>query len=294
MKLTRILLLFMLTVTLNCHRDKRNETVLVSVGNRSLTLDQLNSEIPASVQSQVSKEQLNKFIQQWIEIELIYQDALRLEMDKERSFERELEKAQREILVRNYFEKYLSGNAPISNDEMLVYYEENRDNFILARDEIKAFHLRVPSYNEAAAARARILRGENFEAVAREVVRDSTERKRIHLDYFTADDIIPEIARNLFNGWTSAGTITEPIKSDFGYHVLKILDVRRKGTLRPFDEVKPHIKARLSLIKRNEIYKDRIIALRNAINIKSNLELLNSIDRDSTRSRATETINNLQ
>jgi parvulin-like peptidyl-prolyl isomerase len=291
-----LLVWLIILLSFNCGKNKNkiDEKVIVTVGKGSLTLEQLNSEIPVSVQSKVSKEQLNKFLQQWIEIELIYQDALRLGMDKERDFETELEKSKRESLVRKYFEKYLSGDAQISDEEMQVYYEENKDNFVLAQDEIKALHILVPSYNEAIAARSRITRGEDFETVAREVVHDSTERDRIRLDYFTAEDVIPEIARNLFNNWTRSGNLTEPIKSDFGYHILKILDIRRKGNLRAFDEVKDQIAARLNLIKRNEIYRDRIIELRNATNINSNLDLLNTIYSDSDSSRATEVIDNLK
>jgi len=291
-----LLFLFIILLSFNCRKNNNDidEKVIVAVGNGSLTLEQLNSEIPFSVQPNVSKEQLNKFIQQWIEIELIYQEALRLEMDRERDFEKELERSRREILVRKYFEKYLSGDAQISDQEILDYYEENKDNFALAQDEIKALHLVVPTNSEAIAARARVTRGEDFATVAREVVRDSTERKRIHLDYFTADDVIPEIARNLFNNWTRAGNITNPIKSDFGYHIIKILDIRRKGSERTFNEVKDQIKARLNLIKRNEIYRDRIIELRKATNIKSNLDLLNSIYNDSNNYRSTEVIDNLK
>ncbi|HEX9975108.1 MAG TPA: hypothetical protein VGD14_23845, partial [bacterium] len=110
-------LLFWLIILLsfNCGKNKNkiDEKVIVSVGKGSLTLEQINNEIPSSVQPKVSKEQLNRFIQQWIEIELIYQDALRIGMDKERDFEKELEKSKREILVRKYFEKYLSGDAQI-------------------------------------------------------------------------------------------------------------------------------------------------------------------------------------
>lgn len=291
-------LLFWLIMLLSFNCGKNNndidERVIVAVGKGSLTLEQLNNEIPFSVQPNVSKEQLNKFIQQWIEIELIYQEALRLEMDKDPDFEKELERSRREILVRKYFEKYLSGDAQILDQEMLDYYEENKDNFVLAQDEIEALHLVVPTNSDAIAARSRVVRGEDFATVAREVVLDSLERDRIHLDYFTADDVIPEIARSIFNNWTREGTITNPIKSDFGYHVLKILGIRRKGSMRTFDEVKDHIKARLNLIKRNESYRDRIIELRKATNIKSNLDLLNAVYSDSNSVRSTEVIDNLK
>jgi len=283
-------------VFLNCgkNKDKIDKQVIVSVGNRNLTLEQLNREIPVSVQPIVSQKQLSNYVQQWIEMELIYQDALRRGMDRDRDFEKELERSKREILVRKYYGKYLSAEAQISDEEMIEYFEENKDNFILAQDEIKALHILVPTYNEANEARARIRRGEDFVAVARNVVRDSTERARIHLDYFTADDVIPELSRSLFNNWTRAGNITDPIKTDFGYHVIKILDIRRKGSSRAFDEVKHLIEGRLKLIKTKEIYRDRIIELRKATIINSNLNLLSSIYGDSVNFNSTEVIDNLE
>ena len=106
------------------------ENVIISVGKGNLTLEHLDNAIPESIQSKISQEQVSNYIQQWIEMELVYQEALRLGMDKEKSLLTELENAKRELLVRSYLDRHLSDDIEIPERDARAYYNENKDNYL--------------------------------------------------------------------------------------------------------------------------------------------------------------------
>jgi len=260
--------------------NQHNERVLVSVGEGQLTIDQLNSAIPSSIQTKVMQEQINNFLQQWIEMELVYRDALRLGMENDEELVSELENAKREILVRNYLERKLAITERITEKEALDYYNENKESYALPDDEIRALHILVASADEANSAYRRIRNGEDFETVAKEVSSDYSENQRIDLGYFQKENIVPDVAASVFS--YRVGSVTRPLQSEFGFHIFKILDKRQKGTVREFDEVKDQIIARLKSIRKNEKYRELIIELRNKTDINTNIDLLKKLYQDTT------------
>jgi len=260
--------------------EQNNEKILVSVGEGNLTIDQLDSAIPTSIQTEITQEQINNYLQQWIEMELIYRDALRLGMDNKEEIIAEFENAKREILVRNYLERKLSATERLTENEALEYYNENKESYMLPGDEIRALHILVSTADEANSALRRIRNGEDFEAVAREVSSDFSDNQRIDLGYFRKDDIVPDIAQRVFS--YRVGSLTRALQSEFGFHVFKILDKKQKGSLREFEEVRDQIIARLRSIRKNENYRELIIELRKKTDVKTNIELLKELYQDTT------------
>lgn len=281
MKKKLIILGLIFTIINSCSSpDETNEKILVSVGEGNLTIDQLHSAIPSSIQTKITQEQINNYLQQWIEMELIYRDALRLGLDKEEEIIAEFENSKREILVRNYLERKLSARERLTAKEALDYYNENKESYVLPDDEIRALHILVPTADEANQVYRRIRNGEDFETVAQEVSIDYDENKRIDLGFFRKDDIVPDIASRVFS--YRVGSLTRPLESDFGFHIFKILDRKQKGTLRDFEEVKDKIIARLKSIQKNERYRELIIELRKQTDVKTNKELLKELNQDTT------------
>ncbi len=274
-----------------CHSSKPKQAgkVIASVGDGTLTLEQLVDAIPPSIQSKISKEQVNNYLQQWAEMELIYRDALRLGMDENENFLSKLEQARRELLFQQYVDKYLSENETVTDEEALGYYNDNKDNYQIEDDEIRALQIFVASSAEANNAYQRISRGEDFEAVAREVSIDFIDNQRIDLGYFNKDEIVPDLSNRIFNA--SVGTLTRPMQSEFGYHIFKIIDRHERGRIKEFEEVKDQIVARLKSVKRNEKYTDLILKLRNKTNYNFNIEPLKEFFKDSTYQLSSEIAN---
>jgi len=89
-------------------------------------------------------------------------------------------------------------------------------------------------------ARARVMAGEDFAAVAREYSDDRVTRdKGGQLPFVTADKVEANYAKGIF-ALTRVGEISEPIKAKAAYHVVR-LDERRPARVVPFEEVRDKI-----------------------------------------------------
>jgi peptidyl-prolyl cis-trans isomerase C len=89
-------------------------------------------------------------------------------------------------------------------------------------------------------ARARVIAGADFERVAREVSEDaSVAVNGGALGWFTRERMDPAFATAAF-ALTKVGTISEPVLSQFGWHIIR-LEGRRESRVRPFDEVRDQI-----------------------------------------------------
>jgi peptidyl-prolyl cis-trans isomerase C len=86
---------------------------------------------------------------------------------------------------------------------------------------------------------ARLKKGEDFAKVASEVTEDpSGKANGGDLGYFGKEQMVPEFADVAFK--LDKGQISEPVKTQFGWHVIKVEDKRTKAPPK-FEEVKPQI-----------------------------------------------------
>ena len=85
----------------------------------------------------------------------------------------------------------------------------------------------------------RLKKGEDFAKVAEEVTEDpSGKANGGDLGYFTKEQMVPEFSEAAFK--LDAGQISEPVKTQFGWHVIKVEEKRTKPAPK-FEEVKPQI-----------------------------------------------------
>lgn len=103
--------------------------------------------------------------------------------------------------------------------------------------EVSARHILVPTENEAKDVLKRVRGGEDFAKVAKEVSKDPGSEGG-DLGWFTRDKMVPEFAESAFK--LEKGKISDPVKSQFGWHIIKVEDTRTKE-FPPFDIVKDQV-----------------------------------------------------
>ena len=104
-------------------------------------------------------------------------------------------------------------------------------------EEVHARHILVPTEDEAKAVLKRLKAGEDFAKVAGEVSKDPGSQGG-DLGWFTRDRMVPEFADAAFK--LEKGKLSEPVKSQFGWHVILVEDKRMKECP-PFEAVKDQI-----------------------------------------------------
>ena len=101
--------------------------------------------------------------------------------------------------------------------------------------EVRARHILVPTEDEAKEIETQLKNGADFATLAKQKSKDPGAADGGDLGYFTKDQMVPEFADVAFK--LDKGQISDPVKTQFGWHIIKVEDKRTKPTP-TFDEVK--------------------------------------------------------
>ncbi len=181
----------------------------------------------------IDKKNIDEYLDLYIDFKLKVTEAEDLKMDTMPSFVKEL-KNYRDQLAKPYF-----SNDEITEELVKEAYERMQYDMNAAHILIKCEANALPAdtlkaYNKAMSIRERILKGEDFSAVAEEMSEDPSARdmeeipgvrkaykgNRGELGYFTAFDMVYPFETGVYT--TEVGKVSMPIRSDFGYHIIKV------------------------------------------------------------------------
>jgi peptidyl-prolyl cis-trans isomerase C len=122
--------------------------------------------------------------------------------------------------------------------------------------EVRARHILVENEDEAKKIAARVKGGEDFAKVAGEVSKDpGSKTDGGDLGFFTKDRMVEPFAEAAFK--LEPGQISDPVKSQFGWHVIKVEEKRTKPAP-TFEETKDQVETYLA----RKAQQDLIMGLR--------------------------------
>jgi len=130
-----------------------------------------------------------------------------------------------------------AGRAAITDVAMHQVYDEAVKQ-MPAEQEVHARHILVPTEDEAKAVAAELKKGADFAALAKEKSKDPGGANGGDLGYFTKDQMVPEFAEVAFK--LDKGQVSDPVKTQFGWHIIKVEDKRMKPTP-TFEQVRSQI-----------------------------------------------------
>jgi peptidyl-prolyl cis-trans isomerase C len=163
------------------------------------------------------------------------------------AFEEQMRYLRRRVLREQYFDKTLRGT--VTEDEAREVYNA-RVASMKPEDEFAARHILVDSEDKAKKLRKKIVDGADFAEVAKENSTDpGSKDKGGFLGYFGKGQLVPEFEQAVMK--LQEGELSEPVKTTFGWHIIKLEDRRRKE-LPPFDQVKDTITNSLIVRKAQE------------------------------------------
>jgi peptidyl-prolyl cis-trans isomerase C len=130
-----------------------------------------------------------------------------------------------------------AGKAALSDKAEHEIYDEAIKS-AKSEPEVHARHILVPTEEEAKAIVAQLKGGADFATLAKEKSKDPGAADGGDLGYFTKDQMVPEFAEVAFK--LDKGQISDPVKTQFGWHVILVEDKRTKPTP-TFEQVKPQL-----------------------------------------------------
>jgi peptidyl-prolyl cis-trans isomerase C len=173
--------------------------------------------------------------------EIFMQEAQKRGLDASDDFKNQMELARQTLLIRELFADYQKAN-PVTDADIKAEY----DKFAAANGgkEYRARHILVEKEDEAKAIIASLKKGGKFDEIAKKQSKDpGSGANGGDLDWANAASYVPEFSGALVK--LNKGQLTqEPVKSQFGYHVIRLDDVR-EAQLPKLEEVKPQIAQQL-------------------------------------------------
>jgi len=227
------------------------------------------NQVPADKQAQFRKQVL----QQLIAKELIFEDAKKTGVLKSKEFKTQFDIVKKRIekdLAIQVWQKRELDKIKISNKELKNYYNKNKAEFD-EKESVHARHILVKTEDEAKKIKSELssLKGDALKSKFIELAKNKSTGpsgpKGGDLGYFARGQMVPEFNDKVFS--MKVGEVSEPVKTQFGYHVIYLEDKKAKKT-RPFSEVKSFIEQRLKMEKFKKVIKDKMKALQKKANIK--------------------------
>lgn len=229
----------------------------------NLFIDSLNPQLKQYFGGEeMNKEVVNELVYQT----LLYEEAMEKGMDKDDEFAQVLEKT-RESMLKTYALGKLLATVSVTDDEIKKFYEENKDLF-KENESANASHILVAEEDKANEIYEKVKNGEDFASLAKEFSTCPSKEKGGELGTFTRGQMVKEFEDAVFNN--EVATITEPVKTQFGYHIIKIND-KNEGRDLSFDEVKDKIAAQVRRQKEQALYNEKITELKEKYQVKMNI-----------------------
>ena len=177
--------------------------------------------------------------------EIFMQEAQKRGLEASPDYKAQMELARQTILIRELFLNQQKKD-PVTDAEIQAEY----DKFVAANSgkEFKASHILVEKEEEAKAIVAALKKGGKFEEIAKKQSKDpGSGAKGGDLDWATPSSYVSEFTEAMIK-LEKGKTTQEPVKSQFGWHIIRLDDVR-EAQLPKLDEVKPQITQQLQQMK---------------------------------------------
>ena len=154
------------------------------------------------------------------------------------------------LIVTNVTEE-LFKDVNVTDDEIKTYYDEHLDSYKTAT----VSHILIADEEKAKEIREKAVNGEDFASLAKEYSEDTGTKEdggSLGTVSYDTTSYVQEFT-DAFKA-LGEGEISEPVKSDYGYHIIKVTDIKQES----LDDVKEDIKTTLEDEKKDEIYDSSI------------------------------------
>ncbi|HRU40004.1 MAG TPA: peptidylprolyl isomerase [Candidatus Goldiibacteriota bacterium] len=170
-----------------------------------------------------------------------------------------------DLVSHEYFVNNIEKKSGVTQAMASDYYAKNKGDFV----EIKAQHIMVKSRDMAKSLHKRLLNGEDFDELAKKYSEDETTKANAgNLGYFTKGVMVQEFEDAAFA--LGKDGISEPVKTAYGWHIIKVLDKRQIS----FDDSKDRIMKMIREKKAKEVFDSEINSLKKKYKVQVNKDLL--------------------
>jgi peptidyl-prolyl cis-trans isomerase C len=230
--------------------------VLAVVEQKEITTDELNAALrgmdPQQAAQYRTPEGQRRLLDEVVHRELLYLDARDYGLEQDEEFQRVMEQTKVNLLKEFAFRRLLD-SISVEDSEVKAYYREHKEDFVNPVS-IKASHILLKDEAKAQEVYKSIEDGIAYEDAASK----HSNCEGVDLGYFEKGKMVQEFEDAAFS--MTVGEVSKPVKSPFGYHIIKVYD-RKVGKGREYGEVKKELGQFLLDMKREQTYFGKIRSL---------------------------------
>jgi len=152
-------------------------------------------------------------------------------------------------LVSEGIYKDITGNVKISDAEAQQYYDQNIDRYKVAESRVVR-HILVKTKDEADQIRSEIENGADFATLAKEKSQDPGSKDQGGKLTVSKGQTVAPFDKAAFS--LDTNELSEPVKTQYGYHLIQPLTAVKAGRVTPFAEVRAQIKSQLLQQKKSD------------------------------------------
>ena len=256
-----------------------SDPVVFTAGSETMTrtqFERLLSNLPQNVRTQAATpDGKRQLADKLADMKILAQEARKRGLQSTPDIASQIKMQEDSLLANAMYSQLVQADKP-SDTELKAAYEARKADF----EQVKARHLLVrfqgsrialrkdqkeltdaEALAKAKALRERIVKGEDFAAVAKAESDDTTTgAKGGELGTLSRGRMIPEFEQAVFA--LKAGEISEPVKTAFGYHLVQV----QERSTADFDKVKGDLEKELQ----NQAAAQTVRALREKATVKFN------------------------
>ena len=244
--------IFLFLFTLGCANGTASSAVpgemeatgetLVTVNGNAITqsmVDTMIQQMPERMRKQMEATgQLDQLQEQLVIGELLYREAIKQELHKKAEVKSTIALATRSALAQALLDKVVTERT--TDEAVKAYYDDHKVQF--ARPQVNASHILVKDEALVKEISEKIKAGGDFGALAKEHSMDPGSKvKGGSLGWFKKTDMVGPFAEAAFAA--DKGTVTDPVQTRFGWHIIKVDDKRDEI---PLEEVRDQIEQSMS------------------------------------------------
>lgn len=216
-----MLLFFMVTFAQNVTKN-----VLFTINDKPYYTDEFARVYKKNLDlvKDESQKDLNQYLELFVGYKLKVNKAYRLGLQNNPAYQNEL-KSYRAQLAKTYFNDTKITNELIEEGYERMQKEIKASHILILVDENATPEDTLKAYKKINDVRQKALKGEDFATLAAQFSEDPTAKdNKGELGYFTAFRMVYDFENAAYN--TAKGQISKIIRTRFGYHILRIEDVR--------------------------------------------------------------------
>jgi peptidyl-prolyl cis-trans isomerase C len=240
--------------------------ILVRVNDETLTERDFFYFLPEDYRNALTTEEMQEYLDRWITTQLLYDEGMSSGLVVSSDIEARLEQYRKDLVADQLVQRVIQDRAVVSDDEVQAHYDAHADEYLT---EFRVSHVLVNTLEDAQKVKEQIGK-RSFAYLARRYSIDKHSGSGGDLGYLSRGNMLPEFEDIVFD--MKLGEVSDIIESEFGYHIIKIVDVRDARVKLQFEDVKDEIANNLMLQKREAVYDSLVTALR----AKADIQIMDS------------------